>query len=122
MSKLSPDLKELFPENVSFTSEAVDDFLELDGSQRLQVLTGIRKVAKNPRPNTEGGYGKPLENQSGSKLAGFNKVVFTRLGIRCVYRCIYDDPACGMRIIIISARAESKVYKEAAQRIEAGKT
>ena len=118
---MSPDHKKLLPENVSFTSEAVDDFLELDGSQRKQVLNGIIKVAKDPRPNTEGGYGKPLENQSGTKLAGFNKLVFTKLGIRCVYRCIYDDPTIGMRIIIISARAESKVYKEAAQRIDAGK-
>jgi len=46
---------------VEYLEEAEKDLKELDRSQQLQVLKSIKKVSANPLPNTEGGFGKPLE-------------------------------------------------------------
>ena len=53
---------------IKFLPEAEDDLASLNRSVRPEILKGIRKVAQNPGyPN---GYGKPLGNFAGSKLAG----------------------------------------------------
>ena len=41
---------------------AKEELAKLDGSVRKIVLKGILKVSANPRPQNEGGYGKPLGN------------------------------------------------------------
>ena len=87
---------------------------KLDHSIQLQVLKGIRKVSQNPLPIEEGGYGKPLGNKSGIKLTNLLKIKFRDLGIRVVYKVERVNEV--MKIIVISARTDEQVYKEAAKR------
>lgn len=87
---------------------------KLDHSIQLQVLKGIRKVSQNPLPIEEGGYGKPLGNKSGINLTNLLKIKFRDLGIRVVYKVERVNEV--MKIIVISARTDEQVYKEAAKR------
>ena len=77
---------------------------------------GVPFEINNPKPSTEGGYGKPLGSHSSSDLTGFLKIKIKNTGHRIVYQYVKDKD--GMRIIIISIRDEEKVYKEAERRIE----
>jgi len=90
---------------IEYIPEAEDDLDRLDGSQRNIVLKGINKVAKNPLPADEGGYGKPLGNKHGNNLSGLLKIKFLKLGIRIVYDLKRDEK--GMRIIIIGIRSDN---------------
>lgn len=101
---------------VEFLEEAESDLKRLDHSARLQVLKGIQKVSRNPLPAENGGYGKPLGNKGGKNLTNLLKIKFMNLGIRVVYKVEYTETI--MKIIVISARSEEHVYKEAAQRRE----
>lgn len=49
--------------SIEFLDEAEKDMKKFDHSAQIQVLKGIRKVAQNPLPVEEGGYGKPLGNK-----------------------------------------------------------
>ena len=98
--------------NIEFLPEAAEELKQLDGSIRPQILKGIRKVSQNPLP--DGGYGKPLGNQSGTDLSGLMKIKFRKIGIRVVYKIEIIDSI--MKIIIISARADDRVYIEAEKR------
>ena len=70
--------------------------------------------AQNPEyPN---GYGKPLGHHAGSNLSGLYKIKFKKSGLRVVYALEKHEDR--MTVIIISARADSMVYLEAAQRRE----
>lgn len=102
--------------SVEYLQAAADDLDKLDRSQQIQVLKAIKKVAQNPLPNYEGGYGKPLGNQSTSKLAGYCKIKLRKLGIRVVYGIVKEDHV--MKVIVISVRADDLVYKLAEKRIE----
>ena len=99
---------------VRYTEEAKKDFAALDGSQKILVKKAIEKVQQNPLPNTEGGYGKPLGNKSGTNLTNLMKIKFRNLGIRVVYKVERVDGV--MKIIVVSARTDEQVYKEAAKR------
>ena len=68
--------------DVEYIPEAETDMDRLDGSQRKMVLKAIDKVAKNPLPVDEGGYGKPLGNKHGNNLSGLLKIKLLKLGIR----------------------------------------
>ena len=96
---------------VEFIPDADKDLSKLDGSVRKQVLIGIEKVRQSPLSD---GYGKPLGNLAGVDLAGLYKVKFKKSGIRVVYKPIMTDNV--MKIIIISARADNKVYEDAFKR------
>mgnify|MGYP002626068671 FL=1 len=100
--------------HIVFLDEAKKDLQKLDHSVQLQVLKGIRKVSQNPLPTYEGGYGKPLGNKGGTNLTNLLKIKIRDVGIRVVYKVEYSDTL--MRIIVISARANEQVYKEAAMR------
>lgn len=102
--------------NIEFIPEALNDLKALDGSVKPQVLKGLRKVSQNPLPDYQGGYGKPLGNQSGNDLSGLYKIKFKKIGIRIVYKTIIEDSV--MKVIIISARADNQVYEEARHRRE----
>ena len=115
MSRSTKSLQSLVPENVTAIEEAVKDFQNLAGSIKAVVLKAIKKVSTNPKPNTEGGYGKPLDHHSSSDLSGYLKIKIKSIGYRIVYKYIRDND--GMHIIIISIRDEEKVYKEAESRI-----
>ena len=99
-----------------YTKEAADDLKDLDRSRQKQVLKAIDKVSENPLPNTEGGLGKPLGNHATTKLAGYLKIKLKSVGLRVVYRAARDDKK--MRIIIISVRDDSEVYKMAQERMK----
>lgn len=102
--------------SIEFLEEAKKDLKKLDHSVQLQVLKGIRKVAQNPLPVQEGGYGKPLGNKTGTNLTNLLKIKFRDLGIRVVYKTMRVDEI--MKIIVISARSDEQVYKEAGRRRE----
>ena len=55
---------------VEYLSEALDDIKQLDQGQRVQVVKAINRVAVDPLPQNEGGYGKPL----GKKEHKFDEV------------------------------------------------
>ena len=99
---------------IEFLEEAEKDLKKLDYSTQIQVLKGIRKVSQNPMPAEEGGYGKPLGNKSGTNLTNLMKIKFRDIGIRVVYKVERVNGV--MRIIVISARTDEQVYKEAAKR------
>ena len=104
------------PWTVEFTTEAENDIDSLDRSQRLQVDKAIYKVSKNPLPQIEGGYGKPLGNKQSKNLTGLLKIKLVKLGIRIVYRIIRTDEI--MKIIVVAARADDEVYEIAARRMD----
>ncbi len=102
--------------SVEFLEEAQKDMKKLDHSARVQVLKGINKVKENPLSQEEGGYGKPLGNKSGVNLTNLFKIKYRDLGIRVVYKIERIDGI--MKIIVVSARIDEQVYKEAAKRRE----
>ena len=100
--------------SIEFLEEAEKDMKKLDHSVQIQVLKGIQKVSQNPLPAEDGGYGKPLGNKSGTRLTNLLKIKFRDLGIRVVYKIMRVDGV--MKIIVVSARTDDQVYKEAAKR------
>ena len=102
--------------NVEFLKEAEKDMKKLDRSMQIQVLKGIKKVSQNPLPVDEGGYGKPWGNKSGTRLTNLMKIKFRNIGIRVVYKIERIDEI--MKIVVVSARTDDQVYKEAAKRRE----
>lgn len=101
---------------IEFLEEAKKDLKRLDHSVQIQVLKGIRKVSQNPVSVFEGGYGKPLGNKRGLNLTSLMKIKYLDLGIRVVYKIERTETV--MRIIVISARTDEEVYKEATKRRE----
>ena len=104
--------------SIEFLEEAQKDMKKLDHSAQIQVLVlkGITKVSRNPLSAEEGGYGKPLGNKSGTNLTNLMKIKFRDLGIRVVYKIERVDGV--MKIIVVSARTDEQVYKEATKRRE----
>ena len=87
------------------------DISKLGGNQKKNVAKAIKKVAQNPLPANEGGYGKPL----GGDLAGYQKIKLKSDGIRVVYKLVQTDTQ--MLVIVVGARADNEVYEDAKQRI-----
>lgn len=102
--------------SVVYLSEARDDLAALDGSQAKLVRKAIQKVSENPLPVSEGGYGKPLGNQRGTRLAGLMKVKLRGAGLRVVYKLIRTESQ--MLIVVIGAREDEEVYGLARKRAE----
>lgn len=100
--------------NIEFLDEAEKDMKKLDHSAQIQVLKGLRKVSQNPLPTEEGGYGKPFGNKNGINLTNLMKIKFRNFGIRVVYKVERVDGV--MKIIVVSARTDEQVYKEAVKR------
>lgn len=96
---------------VEFIEEAQKDMRKLDGSTRILVYKAIDKVRKDP---TESGYGKPLGNRNGSNLAGLMKIKLRDVGVRVVYKLEMEGGV--MKVIVVAARSDEQVYKEAAKR------
>ena len=95
---------------------AEEELARLDGSVRKIVLKGIIKVSSNPRPQSEGGYGKPLGNKAGNDLTGLLKIKYRDIGVRVVYRLMEDDKTHEMYILVISVRSDNEVYDLAGKR------
>ena len=107
------------PWDIDYFEKAEKDLATLNKSVSARVLKAINKVALNPLPQSEGGYGKPLGNKRSSKLAGCMKIKLKSLGLRVVYKLIREDEI--MKIVIISIRDDDEVYKEAERRIRDSK-
>ena len=90
--------------NVKYLPDALDDFRELDGSQKILVRKAIQKVCQNPLPETEGGYGKLLGNKSSTNLTGFLKIKLRGAGLRIVYQLIRQGDY--MLVIVIGVRED----------------
>lgn len=100
--------------DIEFLPEAEKDFCELDRAVKVQVAKGIKKVAQNPLPVSEGGYGKPLGKKNNVNLTGLYKVKFLNIGIRVVYSLIRVGNV--MKIIVVSARKDNEAYALAGKR------
>lgn len=100
--------------HTEFTNEARDDHKSLDSSLRIQVDKAILKVAQNPLPKSEGGYGNPLGHKRGMNLTGLFKITLKRTGIRVVYSI--ERTKHEMTVTVIAARADDEVYRIAAER------
>lgn len=100
--------------SVVFLPEAREDINELDNAIRRQVDKAISKVSHNPLPRYRGGYGDPLSNQDDAQLAGLCKIKLKKAGVRVVYKAIELDDE--MVVIVVGARADNEVYREAAKR------
>lgn len=101
---------------VDFTPDSYEDYIKLDGSQRSLVRKAIRKLENNPLPNARGGYGQELGNKFGINLSGYLKVKLRGSGLRIIYDL--KEEYGRAFVIIIGVRADEKVYKLAARRIE----
>lgn len=101
---------------VEYLSEALEDIKQLDQGQRVQVVKVINKVAVNPLPQNEGGYGKPLGKKGDTNLTGYCKIKLLKLGLRVIYHLVRENNS--MRIIVVSARADDEVYLLAQKRKE----
>ncbi len=95
---------------------AKEELAKLDGSIRKIVLKGIIKVSANPKPQSEGGFGKPLGNKNGNNLTGLLKIKYRDIGIRVVYKLLEDEKTHEMYILVISVRADNEVYDLAGRR------
>lgn len=95
---------------LTWLPEAKAEFLALAPSVRPIIQKGIDRVAENPLPQARGGYGKPL----GGALSGLFKVKFRKLGIRVVYKLLEADGE--MRVVVVSAREDGRVYSLAERR------
>lgn len=101
---------------VEYLREALEDIKKLDSSQRMQVVKAVNKVAVNPLPQTEGGYGKLLGNKGGTNLVGYCKIKLLKLGLRVVYTLVRENSI--IKVIVVSAKADDEVYILAQKRIE----
>ena len=102
--------------NYKYSDEAKQDMEKLNQAQQRQIEKAVQKVVKNPLPQNEGGYGKPLGNKQGRNLTGLCKITLKKMGIRVVYQLIRTDEL--MQIIVVAARADEEVYDIAAKRQE----
>ncbi len=100
---------------IEFTKAAEKDVDHLREPAKSHVHRMLLKVAENPLPFTEGGYGKPLGHKRNDNLTGYLKVKLKGDGIRAVYRL--ERTAHAMTVIVVSIRDDDAVYKEAARRI-----
>ncbi|PST49542.1 addiction module toxin RelE [Bifidobacterium callitrichos] len=100
---------------IEFTKAAAKDVGRLREPAKSHVYAMLNKVAENPLPFTEGGYGKPLGHKRDGNLTGYLKVKLKGDGLRAVYRLERTERA--MTIIVVSVRDDDAVYKEAVRRI-----
>lgn len=101
---------------IEFLKEAEEDLRKLDGSVRAIALKAIKKVGRNPLPQSESGYGKPLGNKYGRDLTNLLKIKIKDSGLRVIYSVQKEKQL--MKVIIIGVRADDEVYKEAKKRMD----
>lgn len=104
---------------VLYDSRAIDDLAKIDNSSKRIIVKTINRVAENPLPRAEGGYGWPLGNKSGRDLTNPLKIKMRGLGYRVVYQLKRTEES--MEIIVIGVRADEEVYRMAYERIQNNK-
>lgn len=100
--------------DIIYLNEVYEDISKLDKSVKEVVYKALKKVSQNPLPDYEGGYGKPLANQSGRELAGFLKIKLKKSGVRVVYKLQRTETE--MLVVVVGMREDSEVYREALKR------
>lgn len=100
--------------DVQYLPEADKDIESLARNQQIIVQKAIKKVKKNPLPQSEGGYGKPLGHRRGTNLTNFLKVKLRGEGIRIVYKLIRTESQ--MLIVVVGVREDDEVYDLAQKR------
>ena len=101
---------------VKYLPEAGKYLKALDHSRQIVVRKAINKVKRNPLPQDEGGYGKPLGHKHGLNLTGFLKVKLRKEGIRIVYKLFKTETR--MLVVVIGVREDEEVYEIAQRRIQ----
>lgn len=101
---------------VEYTEDALDDLAHIDTSARKVIVKTILRVAENPLPRSEGGYGMPLGNKRGMNLTNLMKIKLLKLGYRVVYKLKRTESS--MLIIVVGIRAEEEVYRMAYERMK----
>lgn len=104
---------------LDYLPEVQKDMQSLSRNQQLVVDKAIKKVKRNPLPQTEGGYGKPLGHKNGTNLTGLLKIKLRGEGIRIVYKLIRTETK--MLVVIIGVREDEEVYEIAQRRAKAHK-
>ncbi len=102
---------------IDILPEAKRDLAKLDGSQKIEVRKAVRKVANNPLPANEGGYGKPLGNKGERNLSGLFKIKLRASGLRAVHSLARKDER--MVIVVVGVREDNEVYEVAESRLRA---
>ena len=99
-----------------YLPEAEKDFNNLAFRQQVIVDKAMKRVKKNPLPQDEGGYGKPLGHKRGRNLTGYLKIKLKGEGLRVVYKLIRTESK--MLVIVIGIREDEEVYEIAERRIK----
>lgn len=102
------DLTEL---NLVFYEEAVNDYNDLDGSQKVVVMKALQRIEEKGQS-----LGDTLGNKGPTNLSGYRKVKIKKEGIRIVYS-ITNSKTEITEIVAIGNRSDSEVYEQAYQRI-----
>ncbi len=109
---------------VGFVEAALHDLDELSRSGQIEVVLGaLLKLARNPRPKAEGGYGEPLgHKQRTGNLTGLLSVKLKgRYGLRLVYQLVQEQvsgrPADAIKVLVVRDREEERLYREAVRRL-----
>ncbi|MFR0558239.1 type II toxin-antitoxin system RelE family toxin [Pseudoscardovia radai] len=97
--------------DIKFNAQAERELRKLREPTLSHVRRALEKVATNPLPSDEGGYGKPL----GGALSGYLKIKLRGDGIRIVYEL--DRPAHTIIVLVIGRRDNGKAYRDALDRI-----
>lgn len=96
--------------NVVFTDPALDDFNQLDGSAKLVVAKGLKKLEDSPESR-----GEPLGSRKLGNLTGLRKLVVGNRTYRIVYKVEENDTICV--VLVIAGRADDECYDLAVGRL-----
>src|SRR5690606_41999529 len=97
---------------VRLLPEAADDVRALDGSARILVLKGLKKLEESPELR-----GAPLGSKANaqSDLTGFRKLVVGDRAYRIVFQVLPDGSDAV--VWVVAACPDEKVYRLARERI-----
>ena len=99
---------------VEYTDLSKADLKEIDSAKRIMIRKAIDIVSQNPLPKDEGGYAAPLVHKQGKSSAGLYKIKLLKLGIRIVYKVVWEAEAA--RLIVIAIRRNDEAHEIAAKR------
>jgi len=86
---------------------ANNDFEELDGSQKIQVLKSFTKIEK---------HGMNVGERLSGKLHDCNKLKHKKLGLRVIFR-EHNSEIEVIEIVVVGKRADSEAYTMAEKRL-----
>ncbi|WP_088009101.1 type II toxin-antitoxin system RelE family toxin [Indiicoccus explosivorum] len=96
---------------VVFWREAEKDYRQLDGSLQQWTDAAVERLQLRGSE-----IGKPLRNNSYSKLSGFKELKNHKLGIRLIFKPVAGGAVEIIEIAAIGSREDGKVFKEIEKR------